>query len=214
MKRPLLILLCGAAAFALTACGNKSAPATQVPAASSANETPYKQPSANGGNTAIVGDRTSSPAASSPSNNKTTSDTAADYVLEDDLGGVNILRYVGEGGKVSIPSMIDKQKVLKIDEHAFRGAEVTNVIIPATVKTIETHAFSNCSKLEILTVADGVEVIDGYAFADCAKLTLVTLPDSIKEIGSGAFRNCPNIMLTYKGQTYTAVNIKDLYDIF
>lgn len=113
-----------------------------------------------------------------------------------------------------MPSVIGGKSVLKIDEHAFRGTEITNVIIPGAIRTIETHAFSGCDKLEQLTIGDGVKTLEDYAFADCPKLTLVSLPDSLKEIGTGAFRNCPNIMITYKGQTYTITNVDELYEIF
>lgn len=219
MKKTLTILLCGVLTLTLTACGDKSTSVVKAPtASSSANETPYKAPSASKGGTTIIEDRTDSDTASKPSGTTdttgTTSNAADDYEVEEDLGGVNILRYRGEGGKVSIPSVIGGEKVIQIGEHAFRGSAVTNVTIPATVREIETHAFTGCDSLEFLTIAEGVEVIDGYAFSECPKLSLVSLPDSIKEINSGAFRNCPNLMLTYKGQTYTAANVEDLYFIF
>lgn len=214
MKKLLMILLCGVLTLSVTACGVNSTTAKAPAASSSSGETPYKAPSASKDGTTIIGDDTNANTASKPSDTTASSDTADDYELEEDLGGVNILRYLGKGGKVSIPSVIDGKKVIQIGEHAFRGSAVTNVTIPATVREIETHAFTGCDSLEILTIAEGVEVIDGYAFSECPKLSLVTLPDSIKEINPGAFRNCPNLMLTYKGQTYTAVNEEDLYFIF
>lgn len=210
MKKVVLILLFGIVSLILTACG-KSDPAPILPSVSSKSGTPYKEPSGNGGVT-IVGDNNT--AASKPSGTAATSEAASDYEIEDDLGGVSILRYHGEGGKVLIPSVINKQTVIKIDEHAFRGTAVTNVIVPGTVRTIETRAFSNCDLLETLSVSEGVEVIDGYAFANCDKLSLVTLPDSIREINAGAFSECPLLQLTYKGKTYTAVNVEELYEIF
>lgn len=214
MKKLLSIFLFGIIVLTLAGC-KKENKTTSFPAVSSSSKgTPYKEPTSGGG-AAITDGQTSVPSSkSSRFNYISTSDVEADYEVEDDLGGVNILRYRGEGGKVSLPSVIGGKTVLKVDEHAFRGTEITNVVIPGTIRTIETHAFSGCDKLEQLTVGDGVDTIEDYAFANCPKLTLVSLPDGIKEIGSGAFRDCPNIMLTYKGQTYTSTNVEDLYDIF
>lgn len=208
MKKIVSILLCGV--MTLTLAGCKKGSSTISPAASSSKSgTTYKQPSGNGGGVAIT-----DPAASVPSVTNATSEVASDYEIEDDLGGVDIVRYHGKGGKVTVPQTINKQKVIKIDEHAFRGSEVTNVTIPGTVREIETHAFSGCDKLETLTIAEGVEVIDGYAFSNCERLCLVTLPDSIREINAGAFDYCPNLQLTFKGKTYTAVDLEELYEYF
>ena len=215
MNKLLIILLCSAAALTLTACGNKS-DTMIIPSTSSSKGTPYKEPSGNGGVT-NVGDGTETSVSHKGTTSSAESKAREDYefednIFEEEIGGVNILRYHGEGGKISVPAMIGGKTVVQIDEHAFRGAAVTNVTIPGTVKTIETRAFTGCSQLEILTIADGVETIDGYAFANCAKLALVTLPDSLREVGTGAFSDCPLIKITYRGKTYTAVNMDDLYD--
>lgn len=216
MKRLLCILLCGTAVLTLSGCKKKN-DTTVIPAVTSSSKgTPYKEPvTSGGGSAAIIDEPTSTPSSkSSRFNYISTSEVEEDYEVEDDLGGVNILRYRGEGGKIYVPSVIGGKSVLKIDEHAFRGTEITNVIIPGAIRTIETHAFSGCDKLEQLTIGDGVKTLEDYAFADCPKLTLVSLPDSLKEIGTGAFRDCPNIMITYKGQTYTITNVDELYEIF
>ena len=211
MKKLFIIILCGMLTVTLTACGSKSSNIV-TPPASSSKGTPYKEPGGNGGVT-NVGDGTETTGGHTGNTSAAESKAREDYEYEDDYNTVNILRYLGEGGKITIPSMIGGKPVTWIDEHAFRGAAVTNVTIPGTVRTIRTHAFTGCDQLEILTIADGVKTIDGYAFSECTNLTLVSLPDSIQEIGAGAFRGCPELLLTYRGQTYTALNIEDLYDV-
>lgn len=215
MKKLLTLLLCGSIALTFTAC-KKEDTFTPVTAFSSSKGTPYKEPTTanNGANAAIGGDAASATSTSSRFNYISTSEVEKDYEVEDDLGGVNILRYIGEGGKVTVPSVIDGKTVRQISDNAFRGSEVTNVVIPSSVDTIENHAFSGCDKLESLTISEGVKVIDDYAFADCPKLALVSLPDSLMEIGVGAFRSCSSLLLTYKGKTYTIANVEELYDIF
>lgn len=216
MKRLLCILLCGAIITTLSGCKKKNDTITPV-VTSTSKGTPYKEPAAGnggGGATIIDDDGNTTTSKSSRFNYISTSEVEEDYEVEDDLGGVNILRYRGEGGKVSVPSVIGGKSVLKIDEHAFRGSTITSVTIPGAIRTIETHAFSGCDALEQLTIGDGLETIEDYAFADCPKLTLVSLPDSLKEIGIDSFRDCPNISVTYKGQTYTITDVDKLYEVF
>lgn len=217
MKKTLSILLCIAAAISLTACKKQPAATVPTPTASQSG-TPYKEPTGggNGGTGGTIIDNDKSPSASNSSrfNYISTSEIEEAYEFDDYRGEVNILHYRGEGGKVSIPSVIGGHPVVKIEDHAFRGTDVTSVTVPGSVKTIGTHSFSGCDNLEQLTIADGVETIEGYAFADCKRLTLVSLPDSIREIATGSFRDCPNIKLTYKGETFTAVNIEELYKVF
>lgn len=234
MKRLLGILICGAIVLTLTACGEKNTPAAGIAAGSSKADA-YKEPTTsgavgntgnNGGNVENVGGNAGNTGGwdghIDPDDYDFGDDFYAnfesgvqgDYELEDTIGGVGIEKYRGEGGKLLIPSKINGKTVVKINRNAFRGTAVTNVTIPSTVKTIEGHAFSGCDSLELLTVSEGVEVIDGYAFSYCTKLTLVSLPDSVYEINNGSFAGCPNIMVTYKGNTYNAANIRDLYDFF
>lgn len=217
MKKVLTLLLLGIVTLFTACSNNKSAvPVKEISSSSTTSDTPYKPPTysknENGGETVIISSHIATE--NSPSTSGSTSDIASDYVLEEDLGGVNILKYAGEGGKLTIPSVIHGQKVLKIDEHAFRGTDVTDVVIPGSIKTIETSAFRGCNALETLIVSEGVEVIEGYAFADCPNLAVVTLPDKIKEVNIGAFGACPQIIVTYRGLTFTAANIEELYDLF
>lgn len=215
MKKLLTILSCAAVICALTACKDNGSAAVRPAVSSSSKGTPYKEPTNTSRGTDVPNETsTTQTSESSRFNYISTSDVEKDYEVEEDLGGVNILRYRGEGGKVTVPSVIGGKDVIRICQHAFRGSEVTNVVIPSSVKIIETHAFSGCDVLESLTLSEGVEEINDYAFADCPKLALVSLPDSIREIGSGSFRNCPSLMLTYKGQTYTIANVEELYLIF
>lgn len=206
MKKFVSIILCGIMIFTLTGCKKKSASASPV-ISSSKSGTIYKEPT--GGGVTIV-----DPVVSVPTVTAATSEADSDYEVEDDLGGVNIVSYHGAGGKINIPQKIGGKTVIQIDEHAFRGVEVTSVTIPGTVREIETHAFSGCYLLETLTIAEGVQIIDGYAFSNCERLSLVTLPDSIVEINAGAFNDCPKLVLTFKGETYTAANLEELYEYF
>lgn len=206
MKNIASILLGVILMLTLTGCRKKPAPVSPV-VSSSKSGTIYKEPT--GGGVTIIDPVTSVPTAVTA-----TSQAASDYEIEEYFGGASIARYHGDGGKLTIPQKIGGKTVVMIDEYAFRGALVTSVTIPGTVREIETHAFSGCYLLESLTLAEGVEIIDGYAFSNCERLTYVTLPDSVRQINAGSFNDCPKLVLKYKGKTYTAANLEELYEFF
>ena len=76
---------------------------------------------------------------------------------------------------------------------------VTTVTIPETVRifaqdfrvvAIGENAFSNCSKLQSVSMPSGITTIGDYAFYNCTALTDIILTDSVKSLGKSAFYNC------------------------
>ena len=65
-----------------------------------------------------------------------------------------------------------------------------NTVIPNSVTSIGSHAFSGCSGLTSVTIPDGVTSIGDFAFEGCSGLTSVTIPSSVTCIGEYAFFNC------------------------
>lgn len=115
-----------------------------------------------------------------------------------------IVEYDGKDENVVIPSEINGLTVTAImswagpqisGNHptgAKKGAfayneTIKSVVIPDTVKVIDSESFINCSSLESVTIGNSVEKINSYAFFGCEKLTKVYLPVSVNEIGSEAF---------------------------
>lgn len=198
----------------LSGCKKKETVIIKPQVSSSADV--YREPAGNGGTgETIIGDIDDDDTSTdSRFNYISTSEIEQSYEYEIDGGNVTIMRYIGDEEKVTIPSVIDGRAVTRIEDHAFRGSDITSVVIPSSVKVIGTHSFSGCDFLEQLTISDGVQTIEGYAFASCPNLAIVTLPDSLREIAVGAFRDCPQIRATYKGETYTAVDVEKLYEVF
>ncbi len=70
--------------------------------------------------------------------------------------------------------------LLHIGEQAFHTCvQLTNIVIPNTVKTIGTDAddsrvFVNCTELVSITLGTGLESIGTWAFGGCTKLMTVT----------------------------------------
>ena len=73
------------------------------------------------------------------------------------------------------------------------GKEVTNLIIPEGVYSINYNTFSGCSGLTSLTLSSSVTSIGDKAFYDCSGITSLTIPASVTSIGKNAFVGIKNI---------------------
>lgn len=63
--------------------------------------------------------------------------------------------------------------------------------VPNTIKTIQPYAFSNCQKLQNVTMGNNVTTIHGGAFYGCKQLTDLVLSDSLKYIGYDLITETP-----------------------
>ena len=68
-----------------------------------------------------------------------------------------------------------------------------NTIIPNSVTSIGSSAFSRCSGLTSVTIPNSVTSIGDAAFGACSGLTSVTIPSSVTSIGGYAFYNCSGL---------------------
>lgn len=78
-------------------------------------------------------------------------------------------------------------------------SNVSSVFIPATVRSIGSHAFIYCNALTTVTFAEGSQLksIGNNAFWGSEHLyprfKEIKIPDSVETIGNGAFRHCQNL---------------------
>lgn len=90
-----------------------------------------------------------------------------EYNIED--GGVVITGYHGDDECVVIPAEIDGLPVRTIGLMAFTSLDISGVIIPDSVTTIEFFSFFECCSLEYVSIPSSVENIVGN-FICCEKL--------------------------------------------
>ena len=83
---------------------------------------------------------------------------------------------------------------------------MTSIIIPNTVTSIGSSAFSSCIGLTSIIIPSSVTTIGGHAFYYCTGLTSITIPSSVTSIGIYAFFDCINLISVTTGRTLYIYN--------
>ena len=92
-------------------------------------------------------------------------------------------------GKITVPSTIEGKTVVTLGNEAFKSAtQITEVIIPNTVKEIGYSAFENCTNLSKVNLGS-IESISFDVFKGCTSLKEITIPKTLKK---GALSPCLN----------------------
>ena len=144
-----------------------------------------------GGNEAPVDLGTNQPAQNVPAQAPTGGASIfdwEDYNVLAQSGEVTIRKYHGTATDLIIPAEINGMPVTAIGLSAFsagRGDTLVSVVIPDSVRRIESHAFA-AVPLKSLTLGNSVEYIGNWAFAR-AEVSVLVIPDSVVHIGEGAF---------------------------
>ena len=108
-----------------------------------------------------------------------------------------------DGNKVE-GELIIPESVTSIGSSAFSYCTgLTSVTIPDSVTSIGSSAFSYCTGLTSITIPESVTSIGDYAFYNCTGLTSITIPDSVTSIGRSAFSSCTGLtsITVAKGNT-------------
>lgn len=106
-----------------------------------------------------------------------------------DLSGVSIEAYhtnraVGSQ-RTSFPAD-------ELPAGALLGCKASNIILPATIKTIGQGAMAGSAILTI-EIPASVDSIASEAFYGCPALKRVSLPSSVKRMGENVFASCPSL---------------------
>lgn len=121
----------------------------------------------------------------------------------------------GDGDKVYteivIPRMYNGQCVTSIGAHAFMNNSAKSITIPDTVKTIQSYAFSGCSRLNNLVIPDSVQSIGSYCFKGCESLKNIVIPDSVTLIDHAAFWGCESLNVVTIPKSITTIKTCTFY---
>ena len=103
-------------------------------------------------------------------------------------------------------TIVIPNSVTSIGTNAFsfcRG--LTKVSIPNSVKTIGNWAFYRCTGLTEVTIGNSVTSIGNRAFYSCTSLTEVSIPNSVTSIGSSVFEDCSGLKTVTIGNSVTTI---------
>ena len=97
-------------------------------------------------------------------------------------------------GKFFIPTHVHNIRVIGIGETGFKDCnEITEVVLPESIKYIDKMAFHECKKLTSITLSQSLEAIKEGAFGFCEKLKTIDIPNGIKRIEKSTFYTCQEL---------------------
>lgn len=77
------------------------------------------------------------------------------------------------------------------------NTEVTELVIPDGITTINNYAFCGCTSITSLTLPEGLKTIGVDAFKGCSNITKLSIPSSVTAIGDNAFNGCTSVTGVY-----------------
>lgn len=106
-------------------------------------------------------------------------------------------------------------KGLTTDGEIAAGNDYFKIEFPAglTVTKIADRAMRNNTKLEEITIPNGITFIGQYAFEGCTGLKEISIPDSVTEINSNAFTGCTSLSSVKLPENagFTDINSRTFY---
>ena len=97
-----------------------------------------------------------------------------DYDYKEFFDHIELIKYAGGVNEscVTVPSRINEKRVTVIGKECFAGCgDITQVILPDTVKMIRSKAFANCADLMLVTIPKEISYLARDCFAQCGKLS-------------------------------------------
>ena len=106
----------------------------------------------------------------------------------------NTIPFEAFAGKVNVVSILLPNSLKAIDSYAFEScSDLKEITIPPSDTSIGISAFSACSSLTKVTIPSSVKRIMGYAFYSCKSLTSITIPSSVSILSESSFQRCTNL---------------------
>ena len=103
-------------------------------------------------------------------------DPPGDFTYTNTASTVTITGYIGPGGVVAIPGLINGLPVTKIQANAFKGkTTLTSISVPDSVSTIGDSAFESCTNLTGVTIGRGLTSLGLWVFDSCPSLLAFTV---------------------------------------
>ena len=103
-------------------------------------------------------------------------------------------------GRSSLTTVNIPTSTITIDNNAFAGTSINNIVLPSGLKTIGNYAFQNCTSLVNVAVDENTSyVLNTYAFSGCTSLTNESANNIMQHYSTGStigayiFNECTNL---------------------
>ena len=134
-----------------------------------------------------------------------------DEVTNTNTGITYRITKIADGGfdectKVANELLTIGSNVEEIGTNAFKQCKFRNVVIPASVTSVGTSAFSANSSLRTVTfnASSNITNISANVFDGCKRLHTIILPPKLIELSSGLFKACDSLeILTIPASVHT-----------
>ena len=108
--------------------------------------------------------------------------------------GLHCKRHLVIDG-LEVTDIVIPETIKVINNYTFHFfSSITKITIPNSVTEIGDGAFSGCSGLVSIEIPNSVTSIEDYAFYGCTGLTSIEIPNSVTKIGYSAFYGCTGLV--------------------
>lgn len=89
-----------------------------------------------------------------------------------------------------------ENRVLTVDDYAFRETAITSLTLPVGTVSIGNSAFYKCANLVTVNIPDSIKEINKYAFQGCTSLSSVNFAEGthLKMLDSSIFAGCTSLI--------------------
>ncbi len=106
------------------------------------------------------------------------------------------IKVIGNGAfwDSSVETVILPESLESIGSTAFsKCLSLKDINIHSAVKSIGNYAFQSCTSLETVVIESGFTTVPVGIFSACSNLKSVTLPAGVTAVGNGAFTDCDKL---------------------
>ena len=116
------------------------------------------------------------------------------------LGAASVLAYQENG--LTTKTVKKTYPADEIPATAFFGKKLSDIVLPANLKSIGFGAFAGCRNLKAVALPSTLDSIAPFSFNGCQALEAVSIPDGVAHIGEWAFANATGLAsVTIDGNT-------------
>ncbi len=126
------------------------------------------------------------------------------------------VKYIGKDAFDFLTLVILDEGIEIIGNNAFWGTEISQIVIPDSVKSVGNYAFSSCGSLTTVTIGSGIETILSGTFQNCPNITTIKIKKGLKTIEKDAFNGIkaiPDIFFEGSEEEWKEISIDQSNDM-